>query len=119
MSARGDRAATAADVRVDLLAESCREELESLERCGAPAEFILWGKLLPPESLGPRCYDCAAKHVGHRALGDRSYAIFHLKHVAHRGALVTEIVAALRSPEGKRAWNAADFVEERFGGGVS
>ena len=56
--------------------EYCREVLpeeeQSLEpggdRCQKRAEFILWGKLLP-EALGPRCYDCAAKHVGHRALG--------------------------------------------------
>lgn len=33
-------------------------------RCNARAEFILWGKLIPAEGLGPRCYDHAAKHIG-------------------------------------------------------
>lgn len=46
-----------------------------------PAEFILWGKLLPPEALGPRCYDHAARQVGHRALNDPSYAIYHLPRI--------------------------------------
>lgn len=61
--------------------EWCREDLgpeANYNRCGAPAEFILWGKLLPPEALGPRCYDHAAAHVGHLALSDPSYAIYHL-----------------------------------------
>lgn len=58
--------------------EFCREWPDGGERCNAPAEFILWGKLLPPEALGPRCHDHAAKHVGHRALTDPSWAIFHL-----------------------------------------
>jgi hypothetical protein len=52
-------------------AEWCREEDEEGNRCGAPAEFILWGKLFKPEALGPRCYDHAAKHASHRALGPR------------------------------------------------
>jgi hypothetical protein len=52
----------------------CREE-----DCRKPAEFVLWGKLLPAEALGPRCYDHAAKHVGHRALGDPSWAIVDLR----------------------------------------
>ncbi len=48
----------------------------------APAEFILWGKLLPAEALGPKCYDCAAEVMGHSPLGDPQYAILDL-----RGAL--------------------------------
>lgn len=70
-------------------AESCREELgaeANFRRCGKPAEFILWGKLIEPEALGPRCYDCAARHVGHQALAPSSgYAIFDLRPIA--GAL--------------------------------
>ncbi len=58
--------------------DSCREWIGH-ERCNAPAEFILWGRLLPSESLGPRCFDCAVKHVGYEALGDPSYAIVDLR----------------------------------------
>lgn len=63
------------------VAEWCREDLPSGERCHKPAEFILWGKLFPPEGLGPRCYDHAAKHAGHRALSPgtvEQYAIYVL-----------------------------------------
>lgn len=49
------------------------------EWCGKPAEFIVWGKLFPPDALGPRCYDCAAEQIGHNALAARSgYAIYRL-----------------------------------------
>lgn len=58
--------------------ESCRAWLVT-DRCNAPAEFILWGKLIPADDLGPRCYDCAARAVGHRALTDPAWAIFHLR----------------------------------------
>ena len=61
------------------LVTSCREYLENGERCWAPAEFILWGKMLPQDAFGPRCYDHAAAHVGHRALGDPSWAIADLR----------------------------------------
>ena len=60
--------------------EGCREwPTGALDRCNVPAEFVLWGKLFPPEALGPRCYDHAAAHAGHRALGDPSYAIIDLR----------------------------------------
>lgn len=49
------------------------------EWCGNPAEFVIWGKLFPAESLGPRCYDCAAGHIGHRTLVDRQAAIIDLR----------------------------------------
>lgn len=52
------------------------------ERCNARAEFILWGKLIPAEGLGPRCYDCAAKHIGHRGLtrpGASGWAVADLR----------------------------------------
>ena len=62
--------------------ETCHEELgadHNFKRCNRPAEFILWGKLLPPEALGPRCYTHAADHVGDQALGPNSgRAIYHL-----------------------------------------
>ncbi len=58
--------------------ESCREWLPNGERCGKPAETILWGKLLERDALGPRCYDCAAKHVG-RHFHDESFAAFDLR----------------------------------------
>lgn len=67
---------------IEAILETCREEDENYERCNAPAEFILWGKLLPSDALGPRCYDHAAKHVGHGALGDPAWAIFDLRRVA-------------------------------------
>lgn len=57
----------------------CREREEHGAWCGKTAEFILWGRLLPPESLGPRCYDHAAAHVGHRMLGDEASAIADLR----------------------------------------
>lgn len=60
---------------------SCREWVGN-DRCGAPSEFVLWGKLIDPEGLGPRCYDHAAQHVGHRALGDRGCAIIDLRMLA-------------------------------------
>jgi hypothetical protein len=54
------------------------------DRCNAPADYVLWGKLFPLDALGPRCYDCAAKRVGHRGLGDPSYAIVDLGALARR-----------------------------------
>lgn len=60
----------------------CREWPVNGDRCDAPSEFVLWGKLIPPEGLGPRCYDHAAKHVGHRALSSRSYSLISLRRLA-------------------------------------
>lgn len=36
------------------------------------ADFIFWGKLYPPEALGPKCYDCAAKLLPHAMLGEHT-----------------------------------------------
>lgn len=62
--------------------EPCRNWIdEKWDRCGAPADCIVWGKLLPPETLGPRCYACAEAHFGYRNVHDRDgrgYAIYHL-----------------------------------------
>jgi hypothetical protein len=62
----------------------CREWLpEKANNCWAPAEYVLWGKLIPAEGLGPRCYDHAAKHVGHGPLEPRSgYALINLVELA-------------------------------------
>jgi hypothetical protein len=68
--------------------EFCREEVK-FERCGAPAEFILWGKLFPADALGPRCYDHAADHVGHYLLTGRGLeqsAILDLRGLYRAGA---------------------------------
>lgn len=69
-------------VQADPVREYCREDIEIdglPERCNAPADFILWGKLFPAQALGPRCYDHAADHVGHRGLGDPAWAILDLR----------------------------------------
>jgi len=62
----------------------CREWMDkSANRCGAPAEYVLWGKLIPMKGLGPRCYDHAAKHVGQRALArGEEYALINLRELA-------------------------------------
>jgi len=63
----------------------CREWCpEESNYCWAPAEYVLWGKLIPAEGLGPRCYDHAAKHVGHDALYPRSnYALINIRDLVH------------------------------------
>jgi hypothetical protein len=51
----------------------CREWCEDkADCCWAPAHYVLWGKLIPAEGLGPRCYDHAAKHVSASALAPGS-----------------------------------------------
>lgn len=77
----------------------CREWPEDGDRCNQPAEYVLWGKLIPPEGLGPRCYDCAAKHVGHRALtGDAAYALINLNSLVRD---IDAIYRALLTPPSK------------------
>lgn len=63
----------------------CREWLpEKADNCWEPAEYVLWGKLISREALGPRCYDHAAEHVGHNALASRSnFALVNLEDLAH------------------------------------
>ena len=59
----------------------CRDE-RPMGSPGVPADFILWGKLLPPAALGPRCYDHAAAHLGHAAMSRiDQYAVFDLRTV--------------------------------------
>jgi hypothetical protein len=63
-----------------LAQETCREWLDDkCDRCNEPAEFILWGKLIQPEGLGPRCYDHAAKWVGHSYLSRKLAGSNNLK----------------------------------------
>lgn len=64
---------------------SCREWRHGPnDRCGQPSEYVLWGKLIDPDGLGPRCADCAAQHVGWHALRDPSYALIDLRRLATR-----------------------------------
>jgi ATP-dependent Clp protease ATP-binding subunit ClpA len=62
----------------------CRDEM-SIEdvidgKPCPPAEFIIWGKLSKPEALGPKCYDHAAKHLGHAAMSRiDQYAVLDLR----------------------------------------
>lgn len=59
----------------------CREWV-GIDRCDEPSEYVLWGKLIAADGLGPRCYEHAAKHVGARALTDPSWAIIDLWRLA-------------------------------------
>jgi hypothetical protein len=42
----------------------CRDEAPLFSSNIPRADFVLWGKLFPPEALGPKCYDHAAKYIG-------------------------------------------------------
>lgn len=68
--------------------EYCREcRDENWSNNAVPAVFILWGKLFPPEALGPRCYAHAAKHVGERNMSQiDQWAVFDLR--PYRGVQV-------------------------------
>lgn len=81
----------AADARTALTLEvlqrhvgPCREwGEEKANICGAPSEYVLWGKRIPAEGLGPRCYDHAEKHIGHHGLGSLpGYAVINLDDLA-------------------------------------
>lgn len=70
---------TTALARSQEFRRECRDE-RSWRSPGVQAEFILWGKLLPPEALGPRCYEHALKHLGSGAMGQiDQYAVFDLR----------------------------------------
>lgn len=67
----------------------CRDEAAPFATYVTPAEFILWGKLLPPEALGPKCYDHAVKYLGHSvATRTEQYAVVDLRPL--RAALAKE-----------------------------
>jgi hypothetical protein len=50
-------------------------------RCGDPADLILWGRLLPPEALGPRCLDHASHYMPTDANSVEQWAAFDLRPV--------------------------------------
>ncbi len=62
----------------------CREWVEEKnDKCWEPAEYVLWGKLIPSEGLGPRCHKHAAEHIDHYGLASRSgYALINLNDLA-------------------------------------
>jgi hypothetical protein len=63
----------------------CREwNDERSDRCNQPSEYVLWGKLIQSDGLGPRCGEHAAKWVAWRALNDPSWAIVDLVRLARR-----------------------------------
>jgi hypothetical protein len=60
----------------------CREEVGG-ERCSDPAEYVLWGKLLLAEALGPRCYKHARQYIPESGLASRSgWALIRLGDLA-------------------------------------
>lgn len=55
---------------------ACRDERDEI----VPADFILWGKLLPSEQLGPRCYNHATAYIGVLAMTRiDQWAVFDLR----------------------------------------
>ncbi len=62
----------------------CREWVEGKANyCFEPAEYVLWGKLIPPEGLGPRCFLHAREHVSDYGTRRRSnYALINLHDLA-------------------------------------
>lgn len=64
----------------------CREELgaPTFEKCWEAAEYVLWGKLIPAEGLGPRCHKHARQHISEQGLEPRSgYALIRLADLAY------------------------------------
>ena len=62
----------------------CREWVEEKhDKCWKPAEYVLWGKLIPSDGLGPRCYEHAQKWIDCHGLRSRSnYALINLSDLA-------------------------------------
>lgn len=81
----------------------CREWLpEKADNCWAPAEYVLWGKLISPVGLGPRCYDHAAVHVGHQALAaGANYALVNIGELARKIDEAHQAPVASRDKEQK------------------
>lgn len=70
--------------------EFCREWVdEKGNYCYEDAEVILWGKLFPPEALGPRCWTHGNDHVdlvgGLNEAIRQQWAIFDLRKLVCRG----------------------------------
>lgn len=101
--------------RAVAVSESCREEMADGSRCGAPAETILWGKLLPSEAFGPRCYEHAAKHIGGRAVHDPTWAAFDLRRLYRYGVgTATPEDAASERIAAELGWDGSTTEAERL-----
>ena len=61
--------------------ESCRECRDEGKEIPVPATVIIWGKLFPPEALGPKCDNHAAIHIGGDYYSPRlaNWAVFDLR----------------------------------------
>lgn len=81
LAAENDRFGDELDRLRNLAAERCREcRDESAWLASVPlADFILWGKLLPPEAFGPRCTDHAVKWIPHLLEHADQHAVFDLR----------------------------------------
>lgn len=83
----------------------CRDEAAWLAP-GREADFILWGKLFPPEALGPRCYDHAEKWIGRAdMLQIEMCAVYDLRpvHKAARGMSAADLgTATVTDPDGRQ-----------------
>jgi hypothetical protein len=76
----------------------CREELDA-DKCWVPAEYVLWGKLIASEGLGPRCHEHARLHVSDHLLRSRSdAAVIHIADLA--SDISQELVQTLVQPAG-------------------
>jgi len=84
----GERANREGDPRLCVIRRyvgGCREELgaPSYDKCWEPAEYVLWGKLIPPEGLGPRCYEHARGYIdAHSLASGTTSALIHLGDLA-------------------------------------
>lgn len=66
--------------------EYCREEINSgddFRKCLQPARYIIWGKLFPPEALGPRCQFHAVKYFPAYSPEVYQWAVYDLDRQAH------------------------------------
>jgi hypothetical protein len=61
--------------------ETYREWVENkADRCNEPAIVIIWGKLFPPNALGPRCEAHAADYLPLSAMyAIDQWAVFDLR----------------------------------------
>jgi hypothetical protein len=83
-------------IELDPTTEQCRECADNGR--SVPADFILWGKLLNPSDLGPRCYDCTVECIGHAAIRQvDQWAVYDLRPVRQ---LLSQraVVLALHTP---------------------
>jgi hypothetical protein len=80
-----------------LKVECCRQCRDQEPPVSTRAEFILWGKLLPPEAFGPKCYDHAAEHLGWQAMSRiDQYAVYDLRPI---NALIDGSIATKETPD--------------------